>query len=176
MKKTFSAVLMTGMLLGCAREKPAQYATSGAVGPPSPARATAPAAVSEDDPTTGNLVVAADILAACGISQTETYFAFNSDYVSSAAEPVLRKLAECFTSGPLAHQRLALVGHADPRGSYDYNLVLGSRRAENVRRALVNLGMPEEKLSTTSRGEMDAVGTDEASWTRDRKVEVLLAS
>jgi len=176
MTKPLLAVLMTGMLLGCAREKPAQHATSKAIDGPAPAPVTAPAAPSRDDPTTGNLVVSPDILAACGISQAETYFAFNSDEVSSAAEPVLRKLAECFTSGPLAHQRMALVGHADPRGSYDYNLVLGSRRAENVRRALVNLGMQEEKLSTSSRGEMDAVGTDEASWTRDRKVEVLLAS
>jgi len=176
MKKTLLAVLTTGMLLGCARDKPAQYARSGTLDRPAPAPVTAPTAPSEDDPATGNLVISRSILEACGMSETETYFAFNSDYVSSSAQPVLSKLAECFTSGPLAHERMALVGHADPRGSDEYNLVLGSRRAENVRRALVNLGVQDEKLSTTSRGEMDAVGTDEATWTRDRKVEVLLAS
>jgi peptidoglycan-associated lipoprotein len=69
---------------------------------------------------------------------------------------------------------MQLVGHADPRGSDEYNMVLASRRAENVKAALLPMGMPESRVSTSSRGEMDATGEDEEGWALDRKVEVML--
>jgi peptidoglycan-associated lipoprotein len=69
-----------------------------------------------------------------------------------------------------------LVGHADPRGEEEYNMVLGGRRADNVQHFLVSVGLPTGQAMTTSRGEMDATGTDEAGWAKDRRVDVVLAN
>jgi peptidoglycan-associated lipoprotein len=69
---------------------------------------------------------------------------------------------------------MRLVGHADPRGSSDYNMVLGGSRADTVKTFLTMKGMPGGRIATTSRGEMDASGTDDASWAKDRRVDVLL--
>lgn len=88
---------------------------------------------------------------------------------------MLQKLADCFTNGPLAAERLRLVGHTDPRGDDEHDLALGGRRAESVKKALTGFGLSSDKASTTSRGEMDAAGSDEASWAKDRRVQVEVA-
>ena len=69
---------------------------------------------------------------------------------------------------------MMLVGHADPRGTFEYNFHLGERRAESVASFLNRKGVAQNRLDTTSRGKKDAVGTDEASWALDRRVDVLL--
>jgi len=71
---------------------------------------------------------------------------------------------------------MSLVGHADPRGSEDYNLALGGRRADNAKLIIVAESMNASSISTTSRGKMDATGTDEAGWARDRSVDVALVN
>jgi peptidoglycan-associated lipoprotein len=71
---------------------------------------------------------------------------------------------------------MKLIGRADPRGDSEYNMVLGGRRASSVATTLEQLGMSSQKISSTSRGEMDATGTDEATWAKDRRVDVLLGS
>ena len=53
---------------------------------------------------------------------------------------------------------------------------LGESRAESVRRYLHDLGVQAERLRATSRGEIDATGTDEGSWARDRRVDIDLAN
>jgi peptidoglycan-associated lipoprotein len=69
---------------------------------------------------------------------------------------------------------MKLVGHADPRGEDEYNMVLGGRRADNIKNAIVTAGMSGAKVDSTSRGEMDASGTDEAGWSNDRRVDIML--
>ena len=80
----------------------------------------------------------------------------------------------CFTSGPLKGRILKVVGHADPRGETEYNFVLGNSRADAVGGFLRSKGMDNAKVATTSRGELDATGTDESGWARDRRVDLLL--
>ena len=53
-------------------------------------------------------------------------------------------------------------------------MVLGGRRADNVKAFIVQKGLDDGKVVTSSRGEMDATGTDESSWSRDRRVDVML--
>jgi peptidoglycan-associated lipoprotein len=88
---------------------------------------------------------------------------------------VLNKLVACFTTGKLGGRTMRLVGHADPRGEAEYNMVLGGKRADNVKVYLAAQGLPDRQAETTSRGEMDATGTDEPSWSEDRRVDVILA-
>jgi peptidoglycan-associated lipoprotein len=71
---------------------------------------------------------------------------------------------------------MRLVGHADPRGGEEYNLVLGGSRADGVRTFLIDRGLAAGQVASTSRGEMDAKGRDESSWAEDRRVDIRLAN
>ena len=64
-----------------------------------------------------------------------------------------------------------LVGHADPRGTQEYNLALSERRAQSVRDHLGRLGVDGGKMTVLPRGSLDAKGTDEPSWAQDRRVD-----
>src|SRR5258708_5220020 len=86
---------------------------------------------------------------------------------------VLDLVIECFGSGPLKGRTIKLVGHADPRGGSDYNLTLGQARADSVAGYMLGKGMDKAKTESTSRGAMDATGTDDPSWARDRRVPVI---
>lgn len=142
---------------------------------PEPAPPPAPTVEKTDDGSQSNINISPDILRACGISAAEARFAYDSARIQQGAAPTLDKLAQCFTSGNLAGRKMRLVGHADPRGNEEYNMVLGGRRAESVKTYLVGAGMSGGQAQTTSRGEMEAIGTDEAGWKRDRRVDVVLA-
>lgn len=129
-----------------------------------------------DDPRQSTINVSDEIRVACGITDAEAKFAFDSAKVRAGDQPVLNKLVQCFTTGKLAGRKMRLVGHADPRGEAEYNMVLGGKRADNVKSYLAAQGLPERQSETTSRGEMDATGTDEATWAEDRRVDVILAN
>jgi peptidoglycan-associated lipoprotein len=70
---------------------------------------------------------------------------------------------------------VALEGHTDERGGREYNLALGQRRAEAVRRALALLGVADSQMEAVSFGkEKPAVpGSDEAAWAKNRRVEIV---
>ncbi|MEY2935229.1 MAG: hypothetical protein RL033_5978, partial [Pseudomonadota bacterium] len=57
----------------------------------------------------------------------------------------------------------------------EYNMVLGGKRADNVKAYLTSQSLPDRQAETTSRGELDATGTDDGGWTEDRRVDVILA-
>lgn len=71
--------------------------------------------------------------------------------------------------------RVRLEGHTDERGSREYNIGLGERRAQAVRRALMLQGAADSQLSTVSYGEERpaAAGSDESAWTQNRRVEIV---
>jgi peptidoglycan-associated lipoprotein len=130
----------------------------------------------DDDASKGNINISDEIKKACGISDAEAFFAYDSANIRPEDKAVLTKLATCFTTGPLKGREMRLVGHADNRGEDDYNMILGQKRADNVKSAIVSAGMTAAKALTTSRGELDATGSDEASWSKDRRVDIMLGS
>ena len=111
---------------------------------------------------------------ACG-DLPDPHFPFDSAAIRDQAADRLQIVARCFVSGPLKGRTVKLVGRADPRGSDTYNLTLGQDRATSVQKFLESMGIPTGNISTMSRGAMDATGTDEEGWARDRRVDVLLA-
>jgi peptidoglycan-associated lipoprotein len=131
---------------------------------------------SADKGQSGLIAISDDVRRACGISDADAYFAFDSAYVRPNDRVVLAKLAECFASGPLKGRTMQLVGHADPRGDDSYNWALGGSRADSVKKFVVSDGLSASKVSTSSRGEIDATGTDEATWAKDRRVDVQIGS
>ena len=178
MKRALS-LLALGMALGCGSDPPPPAKTAEV--PPPPAAKPAPAPVAnnpkpDDDASKGNINISDEIKKACGITDTEAFFAYDSANIRPQDKAVLAKLATCFTTGPLKGREMRLVGHADNRGEDDYNMILGQKRADNVKSAIVTAGMSPAKTLTTSRGELDATGADEASWSKDRRVDIVLGS
>jgi len=132
--------------------------------------------------TTGARPVSQDIgmsdalINACGIHWSSVddapRFDFDKFNLTEADRQALEQVARCVTTGALRGRSVALVGRADPRGEAEYILVLGENRASSVARFLGDLGVPPTQLSETSRGKLDAKGTDEASWALDRRVDL----
>jgi peptidoglycan-associated lipoprotein len=144
--------------------------------PPAPAAAPPPTAAKAADPGPTEIYVADSIRKACGIDDAEAHFAYDSAKLRGEDSPVIQKLAQCFIAGPLKGRSMSLVGHADPRGEAEYNLALGGHRADSVKSAMVSARLDESKIITTSRGELDASGTDEPGWQKDRRVDVQLVN
>jgi peptidoglycan-associated lipoprotein len=163
---------------GCSSDPkpPPRVAATNMMATDATPRAVAPSAARPDTatPTSGSIHIEDRILKACGNIPT-AHFAFDSAAVQPDAAAALDALARCFSTGPLAGHRMMLTGHADPRGETEYNMGLGQRRAGSVGNYLTGRGVSRGQVSSTSRGALDATGTDEAGWARDRKVEVTLA-
>jgi peptidoglycan-associated lipoprotein len=126
--------------------------------------------------TSGGIQIAADILKACGLSDADAYFPFDSARVEKQDIVPLNTVAVCFTTGALKGRSMKLVGHADPRGAAEYNMALGQSRADGVEGYLEKKGLEQKKVETASRGAMDATGTNEAGWAHDRRVNMMLAN
>ncbi|MGE0871344.1 MAG: OmpA family protein [Kofleriaceae bacterium] len=133
--------------------------------------------VQNDTPVSPNLAVSSDILAACGIKPTASAspkFDYDKDELTDDDKKILDQIATCLTTGPLKGKAVSLIGRADPRGTEEYNLGLGSRRATSVSQYLSRLGVTQPQLAVTTRGALDATGTDEAGWQADRRVDIQL--
>jgi peptidoglycan-associated lipoprotein len=169
----------TVLAAGCASEpKPAaRYASSQAIASDATPTAATPPPARQDTatPTSGSVHIDDAILRACGDIPV-AHFAFDSARVTAEAASGLDALARCFATGPLSGQRMRLIGHADPRGETEYNFGLGQRRAGSVESYLGAQRVQASQMAASSRGQLDATGTDEAGWALDRKVDVLLVA
>lgn len=106
------------------------------------------------------------------LSTRVIYFEFDSSDIRREFRPVLRAHAEYLAANPgLA---LTLEGHADERGSREYNIALGERRAEAVKRVMLAEGAAPGQMATVSYGEERpaALGSDDASMALNRRVEM----
>ncbi len=99
----------------------------------------------------------------------DIFFEFDSSTISTEAEAILRAKAEWMQRNP----SLAIVieGHCDNRGTTEYNLALGERRAEGVKRFLIDLGVSETRIRTISFGEERPLdrGDGEEAWSKNRR-------
>jgi peptidoglycan-associated lipoprotein len=164
------SVVVLGMVAGCGHESPPPK-----VEPPAVVTQSAPPAA--ENRTTDQVVsVSDDIRRACNVDDSDRApkFDFDSTQLSSNDRDLLQKVATCFTTGPFKGRGLSLVGRADPRGEAEYNMNLGESRATSVRGYLRGLGMSDAKMRDTSRGALDATGHDEATWRKDRRVDLTL--
>jgi peptidoglycan-associated lipoprotein len=101
------------------------------------------------------------------------YFDFDSAEIKGQGTDVVAAHARYLAAH--ASARVRLEGHTDERGSREYNIGLGERRAQAVRRALLLQGAADAQISTVSYGEeRPAVpGHDEAAWAKNRRVEIV---
>ena len=99
------------------------------------------------------------------------YFAYDQSTLSAEGQSTLQEIGKLMKEVPEITARLE--GHADERGSNDYNLALGERRAKTVNEYLTSFGIQANKLSTISYGEEKPAseGHDEAAFSKNRRVE-----
>jgi outer membrane protein OmpA-like peptidoglycan-associated protein len=103
------------------------------------------------------------------------YFDFDSAEPSSDARAELARVASCYRHGPLRDRRLRLIGRADLTGDAAYNLALGMRRADSVKRVLVQAGVPAPRIQTSSRGTRALLGPfDGYTYRDDRRVDIVV--
>ena len=101
------------------------------------------------------------------------YFGFDDATLSPEARQSLSDAWQCLQQN--SYRRILLAGHTDERGTTEYNLALGERRADAVRKYLSGLGAEARRLKTLSYGKERpfASGHDDASWARNRRVELI---
>jgi peptidoglycan-associated lipoprotein len=105
------------------------------------------------------------------ILATSVYFDYDSHDIRADSRALLDSKVPVLRANPGV--RLLIVGHTDERGSTEYNLALGMRRAESVREYLANLGFDRSRFDVTSFGEERPVdpGESESAWARNRRAE-----
>lgn len=114
------------------------------------------------------------LASACNITEARAFFEFDSANVREPAKVVLQEVADCLNTGSLKGRRVSVVGHANPRGTDQYNMQLGKSRAESVSEYLTTHGMDKAKVNTASMGERGSTATDERGFALERKVEIVL--
>jgi peptidoglycan-associated lipoprotein len=175
-------LLAVGLLaaVGCGRKKKAQTAPD-AVAPaayeapaPAPAPAPEPAVPATDpDPLSGDLDSVNEYLRRQGLLG-DVYFDYDRAELSSETRDRLARNARFLTDHP--RFRLTVEGHCDERGTSEYNLALGERRAAAVRQYLSSLGISPDRLTTISYGKERPVCTEESEscWRLNRRAHHLV--
>jgi len=104
----------------------------------------------------------------------EIYFGFDSYDLSSEARATLRSAADRLKSNPA--MRVEIEGHCDARGTSEYNLALGAKRAQAAKDYLVSLGVAAGRLSTISYGEEIPAcrESNESCWQRNRRARFVI--
>jgi peptidoglycan-associated lipoprotein len=107
------------------------------------------------------------------LSKRIVYFDFDRADIRTDSQSVVSAHAAYLAKNPTVKVRLE--GHADERGSREYNIGLGERRGQAVRRALLLTGVAEAQLSTVSYGEERpaSAGSDEQAYGQNRRVEIV---
>lgn len=101
------------------------------------------------------------------------HFDFDKSEIKPQDRAILEKNAEIIKAHPTVH--VVIEGHCDERGTDEYNLALGERRANSARDFLVNLGADASQLSTVSMGLEKPIdpGHNEAAWSKNRRAQFL---
>ena len=97
------------------------------------------------------------------------FFATNESVLTTAARETLRKQAAWLRKN--SKITVVLEGHADERGTREYNLALGEKRAQSVKNYLINLGISSDRVSTISYGKERpaVVGSNDGAWAQNRR-------
>jgi peptidoglycan-associated lipoprotein len=124
-------------------------------------------------PSAGSADVTSGAGAAASLPNVRTvYFEFDSSEISGDGQTVVEGWAAYLAAN--ADAKVRLEGHCDERGTREYNVGLGERRANAVQQALTSRGVSARQISVTSYGEERPVNTghDDAAWQQNRRVEI----
>ena len=154
---------------GCSKKRPAEL-------PPPPSETPPPAQTMPDNGgAVGNAVVpgsAADFKQT--VSSDTIHFDTDKSDVDPQAQQILDSQAQWLAKYP--NVRITVEGHCDERGTREYNLALGERRANAAKNYLVSLGVPAGRLTTISYGKERpvALGSNEEAWAKNRRAVTIV--
>jgi peptidoglycan-associated lipoprotein len=200
MKKLMMSIVLVNLLAACASEAPIETPadTKPESAAAAPADQTADAAKAEADANAAAIAQAqadadaaaakakqADAEAAALRAQAErdaaaaaaaknsVFFPFDADVVQEADKAVILTQAKKLAQNP--NMKVRVEGNADERGSSEYNLALGQRRAKSTKKALQLAGAKATQIATISYGEEKprATGHDESSWSQNRRADIV---
>jgi peptidoglycan-associated lipoprotein len=104
----------------------------------------------------------------CGLAAV--FFAFDSDVLTPKTQEDLKGVAQCIAQ---QNKLVYLEAHADNRGTEEYNILLTERRGTSVRNFLKDQGVVNENMQVVAKGSLEAVGTDEATRSKERRVQFI---
>ena len=107
------------------------------------------------------------------LANRSVYFDFDSYVVRADGKPVVENHSAYLTKNK--QRNILIQGNTDERGGAEYNLALGQKRAEAVRKAMGALGVPESQIEAVSLGKEKpkAEGHDEAAWAQNRRADIV---
>jgi peptidoglycan-associated lipoprotein len=165
MKKLVVSLVLLNLLVACASEKPKEAAPAPApvAEAPAPEAAPAPEPVVAVDP----LNDPSNILA-----KRSVYFPFDVSAIQPADKPVVEAHAKYLSEHP--DRKVRVEGNCDERGSKEYNLALGQRRADSVKQMLMLGGAKASQIETVSYGEEKPRCTEhkEPCWMQNRRSDI----
>ena len=161
MRSTTTLMLAASFLAisACAKKPPKEL-------PPAPVDTTGPVTT---DTSSGAVLPGSQEDFVATVSSDRIFFDTDSSDVDGTDQATLQSQATWLSK--YAEKRITVEGHADERGTREYNLALGERRANAARQYLVAQGIPAARVKTISYGKErpDPVGSDEAAWARNRR-------
>ena len=164
MKKLVISIVLLNLLAACASQKPQEVAATPAQAPVAAATA-APATQAQTnmDPLNDPKSI---------LAGRSVYYPFDVAAVQDADKPLVQAHAKYL--GENAARKVRLEGNCDERGSNEYNLGLGQRRADGVKKMLELGGAKAAQLNSVSYGEEKpkATGHNEASWSQNRRTDL----
>lgn len=107
------------------------------------------------------------------LARRSVYFDYDSYVVKGDSQPVVEAHSRYLTSH--RNRKIIIQGNTDERGGREYNLALGQKRAEAVRKAMSLLGVPESQMEAVSLGKEKpkALGSDEAAYAENRRADIV---
>jgi len=178
MKKLVISLLLVNLLAACASQKPKEpVAEAKAAVVAETPKAAAP--VPETAAPESSLVAAPAVPPVDSfndpnsiLARRNVYYPFDVSVVQNADKPVVEAHAKYLSEN--ANRKVRLEGNCDERGSDEYNLALGQRRADGVKKMLLVGGVKDSQIKAVSYGEEKpkTTGHDEASWAQNRRTDL----
>lgn len=175
MKKLLIAFAMTGMLAACSTTKTTDTTATVEDRKPTAVQPTQPTRPQPQTSTVRPETTAANPLRDPNniLSKRSVYFDFDQFVVKDEFRPMVTAHAKYLSSNPSTH--MTIQGNTDERGSREYNLALGQKRADAVKQMMVLSGAPGGSIETVSFGEEKPhnAGHDEAAWAENRRADIV---
>jgi peptidoglycan-associated lipoprotein len=161
---------ITALVAACSSTPPKAPATAVASPPPAPA-VKQPDSRAVATVTTGSVDPLDDPKGA--LAQRSVFFDFDSYAIKSEYTPVVTNHSKYLESH--SARKIIIQGNTDERGGSEYNLALGQKRAEAVRKAMEAMGVPDSRMEAVSFGKEKpkASGHDEAAWSQNRRDDIV---
>jgi len=172
MIRKIAVLAITGLLLAGCESTPTKEQEAAKVEERTPGQQPAPGAQAQ--PLQPGAVGGNPLTdPASPLSRRSIYFDFDSFVIKQEHQALVQAHARYLKDN--AQAKVILQGNADERGSREYNLALGQKRADAVKRAMEVLGVKESQIESVSFGEEKprAPGHDEASWAENRRADIV---